>query len=266
MDLTFVQHVFALVSGGLVGFSLALVGGGGSVLAVPLLVYFVGVPVPHMAIGTSAFAVAANGAANVVPHWRQRTIKFRCALVFTVFGVIGAVAGSTIGKAVDGEQLVSWFGLVMVAVGVAMLLRRPGVDRPEVHLDRSSAGLLVPRLALAALPVGFLSGLFGIGGGFLIVPALMLATSMPMVNAIGSSLIAVAALGAATAANYAISGFVDWLLVASLLAGGVIGGIAGARAAQRLAKRRRLLTVIFAAAIIAGGIAVFAQGPFLGGS
>lgn len=259
MDLTLLQHAFAVASGSLVGFSLALVGGGGSVLAVPLLVYLVGVPAPHIAIGTSALAVAVNAAVNVIPHWRQRTIKARCALVFTAFGVVGAIIGSTIGKAVDGDALVGWFGLVMVAVGIGMILRRPGRDNPEIHLDRSSARYLVPRLAIAALPVGLLSGLFGIGGGFLIVPALMLATSMPLINAIGSSLVAISALGAATAANYAISGYVDWILVASLLVGGVIGGFLGAKAATKLAKRRRLLTLVFAIGIIASGIAVFAE-------
>jgi uncharacterized membrane protein YfcA len=223
------------------------------------LVYVVGVPLPHVAIGTSALAVAANAAANVVPHWRGGTIKFRCAFVFAGFGIVGALIGSTIGKAVDGHQLVAWFGVVMVAVGIGMLFRRPSSDKPEVRLNRTSAPVLVPRLAVAALLVGLLSGLFGIGGGFLIVPALMLATGMPMINAVGSSLIAIAALGAATAANYAISGLVDWLLAASLLAGGVVGGFAGVAVARRLAARRRVLTVTFAVAVAAAGVAVSVQ-------
>ncbi len=259
MDLTLVQYGLSVVSGVFVGFSLALVGGGGSVLAVPLLVYVVGVPLPHVAIGTSALAVAANAAANVIPHWRGGTIKFRCAFVFAGFGIVGALIGSTIGKAIDGHQLVGWFGLVMIAVGVGMLLRRPSSDKPEVRLNRETASALVPRLAAAALVVGLISGLFGIGGGFLIVPALMLATGMPMINAVGSSLIAIAALGAATAANYALSGFVDWWLAATLLAGGVVGGFIGVAVARRLAARRRLLTVIFAVAVGAAGVAVSVQ-------
>lgn len=259
MDLTIVQYGLSVVSGIFVGFSLALVGGGGSVLAVPLLVYVVGVPLPHVAIGTSALAVAANAAANVIPHWRGGTIKFRCALVFAGFGIVGALIGSTIGKAIDGHQLVGWFGLVMIAVGIAMLLRRPSIDKPEVRLNRETASLLVPRLAAAALAVGLISGLFGIGGGFLIVPALMLATRMPMINAVGSSLIAIAALGATTAANYAVSGYVDWWLAATLLAGGVVGGFIGVTVAKRLAPRRRLLTIIFAVAVSAAGVAVSVQ-------
>lgn len=258
MDLTAAQYGLTVASGGLVGFVLALVGGGGSVLAVPLLVYLVGVPIPHVAIGTSAIAVAANAAVNVVPHWRAGTIKFRCALTFAGFGVIGALIGSTIGKSVDGDALVGWFGLMMVAVGIGMLVRRGSPGLPEVQLNRSTAGSLVPRLGVAALLVGLLSGLFGIGGGFLIVPALMLATRMPLINAIGSSLIAIAALGSATAANYAIGGFVDWGLAAALLAGGVVGGFAGAAAARRLAGRRRLLNAVFSIGIVASGVAVFA--------
>lgn len=258
MDLTAAQYGLTIASGGLVGFVLALVGGGGSVLAVPLLVYLVGIPVPHVAIGTSALAVAANAAANVVPHWRAGTIKFRCAWVFAGFGVVGALIGSTIGKAVDGDALVGWFGLMMVAVGVGMLVRRGSPGKPEVVLDRNSAPRLVPRLAAAALVVGVLSGLFGIGGGFLIVPALVLATGMPLINAIGSSLIAVAALGGATAANYAFSGLVDWGLAAALLGGGVVGGFAGAAVARRLASRRRLLTAVFSVGIAGSGIAMFA--------
>ncbi len=259
MDLTLAQYGLSVLSGVFVGFSLALVGGGGSVLAVPLLVYVVGVPLPHVAIGTSALAVAANAAANVIPHWRSGTIKFRCAFVFAGFGIVGALIGSTIGKAIDGHQLVGWFGLVMIAVAIGMLFRRPSSDKPEVRLDRNTAGVLVPRLAAAALLVGLVAGLFGIGGGFLIVPALMLATGMPMINAVGSSLIAIAALGAATAANYAVSGLVDWGLAATLLAGGVVGGFGGVYVARRMATRRRLLTIIFAAAVMAAGVAVSVQ-------
>lgn len=259
MDLTAAQYGLTLASGGLVGFVLALVGGGGSVLAVPLLLYVVGIPVPHVAIGTSALAVAANAAANVVPHWRNGTIKWRCALLFAGFGVVGALAGSTIGKSIDGSSLVAWFGVMMAAVGVGMLLRRGSLGDPGVRLTRVTAGRLAPKLAVSGLAVGLISGLFGIGGGFLIVPALILATGMPLINAIGSSLIAVAALGGATATNYAVGGLVDWGLAAALLAGGVAGGFLGAAIARRLAERKRLLNIAFSTGIIAAGAAMFAS-------
>ncbi len=96
------QSVLALASGSVVGFTLGLVGGGGSVLAVPLLVYLVGVTNPHVAIGTSAVAVAANALLNLVNHGRAGAVKWRCAAVFTVAGVLGAFVGAWFGRQVDG--------------------------------------------------------------------------------------------------------------------------------------------------------------------
>ena len=98
------QYVLGALSGSLVGLTLGLFGGGGSILAVPLMVYLVGVPDPHMAIGTSAFAVAANAATSLVSHARQGTVKWRCAALYSGAGIVGALAGSTLGKAVDGRQ------------------------------------------------------------------------------------------------------------------------------------------------------------------
>src|SRR5579875_3521605 len=102
MVLTLTQGTLGLASGSLVGFSLGLVGGGGSILAVPLLVYLVGVSSPHVAIGTSAIAVAASAAANLANHARAGNMKWLCALVFTAAGIVGAFLGSSVGKAVDG--------------------------------------------------------------------------------------------------------------------------------------------------------------------
>src|SRR5687767_15983561 len=109
MDLSLTQSALGLASGSLVGFTLGLVGGGGSILAVPLLVYVVGVTNPHVAIGTSAVAVAANAAANLANHARAENVKWRCALVFAVAGVAGAFLGSSLGKTVDGQKLLALF-------------------------------------------------------------------------------------------------------------------------------------------------------------
>src|SRR5215475_2408528 len=114
------QDLLTILSGGIVGFSLGLIGGGGSVLAVPLLLYVVGVRDPHVAIGTSALAVALNAFANLAQHARAGTVKWPCATVFAAAGVIGALVGSTIGKAIDGQRLLFVFALVMIAVGVSM--------------------------------------------------------------------------------------------------------------------------------------------------
>lgn len=239
------QYLLGSGSGALVGFVLALVGGGGSILAVPLIVYLVGVTNPHVAIGTSAFAVAVNAATGLAGHARAGTVKWRCASVFALAGVAGAFAGSTLGKAVDGEKLLFLFALVMIAVGALMLRRRGRAGNPNVILGRDNAGKLLGFGAGA----GAFSGFFGIGGGFLVVPGLTAATGMPIINAIGSSLVAVAAFGATTAFNYALSGLVDWLLAAAFIAGGLVGGLAGAAAAKRLSEQRDVLTMIFAGLI-----------------
>jgi hypothetical protein len=234
-----------LASGSLVGFSLGLIGGGGSILAVPLMFYLVGVPDAHVAIGTSAIAVGANAAANLVQHARRGTVKWLCAGVFAAAGVAGAFAGSSLSKLVDGQRLLVMFALLMIVVGASMLRRRRTAGNEGVQLDREN----LPKLLGLGFLTGLLSGFFGIGGGFLIVPGLMLATGMPILCAIGSSLVAVTAFGLTTAANYAWSGLVDWRLAGIFLAGGVVGGVAGAALARRLADRRGALNVAFALVI-----------------
>ncbi len=253
--MTLFQDVLAVLSGTLVGFSLGLIGGGGSVLAVPLLVYVVGVKSPHIAIGTSALAVAANAAFNLYSHWRTGHVKAACAITYAVFGIAGAAIGSTVGKAVNGNHLLALFGVVMIVIAVSMVRRPPSAGHPEVQLNRGTAGHLIPRLAIAALATGFLSGFFGIGGGFLIVPGLVVATGMPLINAIASSLVSVTSFGATTAANYALSGLVDWWIALLLLLGGTVGGFAGTAAARHLAGQRRMLATAFA--VIVGVVGVY---------
>lgn len=245
--LSLTQGALGLASGSLVGFSLGLVGGGGSILAVPLLVYLVGVSNPHVAIGTSAVAVAANAAANLVNHARAGNVKWRCALVFAVAGMLGAFGGSTLGKMVDGQKLLALFAVLMMVVGALMLRGRHGEGDASVRLSRDN----LPKLVGLGLGAGALSGFFGIGGGFLIVPGLMLATGMPILNAVGSSLVAVAAFGLTTAANYALSGLVDWGLASLFVAGGIMGGLLGARSAKGLSGKRGALNLVFAALIFA---------------
>ena len=236
-----------LASGSLVGFSLGLIGGGGSILAVPLMIYLVGVPQPHVAIGTSAVAVGVNAAANLVQHARRGTVKWRCAAVFAAAGVAGALVGSTLSKWMDGQRLLAMFALLMFVVGASMLRRRPEAGSGSIELSHEN----FPKLVILGVLTGLLSGFFGIGGGFLIVPGLMLATGMPILNAIGSSLVAVAAFGVTSAANYAVSGLVDWGLAAVFIAGGVLGGLLGAALAKHLADKRGALNITFALVIFA---------------
>jgi uncharacterized membrane protein YfcA len=176
--------------------------------------------------------------------------------VFALSGVVGAAAGAALGKLVDGGRLLVLFGALMVAIGLIMLRPRGSAGDPGVRLSRDSVSRLLPLLITAGLVVGALSGFFGIGGGFLIVPGLSGATAMPLINAIGSSLVSVTAFGLTTAVSYAVSGLVDWWLAALFVGGGALGGLAGIWAGQRLASHRRALSATFAGAVIAVGLYV----------
>ncbi len=249
----------ALGSGVAIGVVLALIGGGGSILAVPLLVYLVGMSSTHVAVGTAALAVAANATVGLGLHARRTRVHWPCAAVFSVAGVGGALLGAAIGKATDGQKLLALFGLVMIVVGALMLRSKPaGGD--DVWLTRESAPRLVPRLVGLGAGVGLLSGFFGIGGGFLIVPGLMMATGMSLAAATSASLVAVAAFGLASASSYAWSGLIDWPIAGLLIAGGVVGAMLGARANAILARHKSTLTRVFAGFVIAAGLYVSARG------
>lgn len=250
--------ILAVLSGSVVGFSLGAIGGGGSILAVPLLIYVVGIGDPHVAIGTSALAVSVNAFANMLGHWRSGTVKWPCAAAFAASGAAGAALGSTLGKITDGRALIFLFALAMLAVGSAMLRPRAGGGDPEVRID--------PRIALRLIGIGLLtgavSGFFGIGGGFLIVPGIMLGSGMPIINAIGSSLLSVGIFGLTTAANYALAGLIDWPVAGLFVAGGIGGGIMGMKAAIALAPGRRVLTRIFAGVVLAVGAYMLARSGY----
>ena len=249
------QGGLGLASGALVGFSLGLVGGGGSILAVPLMVYVVGVPDAHVAIGTSAIAVAANAAVNLSNHARGGTVRWSCALSFAAAGIIGAFLGSIFGKMLDGQKLLALFAMLMLVIAVLMLKTRSRIGLPDVQMDWTN----MPAIVGLGLATGTLSGFFGIGGGFLIVPALMLATGMSIMNAVSSSLVAVTAFGLTTAASYAWSGLISWGLAGLFVAGGIAGGLIGTRSAQLLSARRGALNVVFAAVIIAVALYMLAR-------
>lgn len=237
----------AVLSGSAVGLVLALIGGGGSILATPALLYVVGVANPHVAIGTSALAVSVNAFANLVSHARRGNVKWKCAIVFAAAGVVGAMIGAAIGKLTDAAILLPLFAALMIIVGAAMLIRRKVETESHVQLNARNA----PRLIAYGLGAGALSGFFGIGGGFLIVPGLVAATGMSMLQAVGSSLFSVGSFGAAAAASYASDGLVDWRIAALFIGGGVAGGLIGASFATHLAKQRGALQRVFAGVVFA---------------
>ena len=132
MHLEIVQYALGAISGGLVGLTLGLFGGGGSILAVPLMVYLVGVTDAHIAIGTSAVAVAANAATNLITHARRGNVRWRCALIYSAAGIAGAFLGSLAGKALDGGRLLFLFALLMLVVGGLMVFTRNRKEQAAV--------------------------------------------------------------------------------------------------------------------------------------
>ncbi len=235
----------ALGSGALVGLTLGLVGGGGSILATPLLLYVVGVADAQVAIGTSAVAVSVSAVLNLIGHARAGHVRWICGLVFAAIGSAGALFGSSIGKAIATNHLLILFAAIMIVVGVSMLWPRRLAEggSPPISFH------LCVWTGATAVAVGTASGFFGIGGGFLIVPGLIFATGMPTIDAVGSSLIAVGSFGLATAVTYARSGLVDWLVAFQFIAGGLGGGIVGLLLGNRLASRKNLLNQVFAVLI-----------------
>lgn len=236
----------AVAGGAVIALLLGLFGGGGSVLATPLLLYLVGIRDPHVAIGTGAAAVAVNAAANLAVQARAGTVKWPCALSFAGAGLAGSLAGATLAQQVDGEALLGAFALAMLAVGLAMLRPAKAAGDPSVRLDMA----MTLKLAPAGLVVGLAAGFFGIGGGFLIVPGLMAATGMTLANAAASSLVSVLVFGAATAGTYAMAGRVDGPVLIAMVAGGAIGVLAAKPLAPRLATRAALARRLFAIMVI----------------
>lgn len=248
------HDLLAVLCGSLVGFSLSLIGGGGSILAMPLLLYIVGLHDPHRAIGTSALAVAVNAFANLIPHARMRHVRWRAAFMFAATGVLGAYLGSSLGKVIDGRRLLILFALLMLVIAALMLRGKrahDGTGYPHAHA--------FPRLAVVGLGAGSLAGFFGIGGGFLIVPGLVFASGMAMIEAIGTSLFCVGAFGLTAALNYAVSGLVVWPFACEFVVGGIAGGWCGMLAAQKLSHTRGALTVLFAVVIVAVALFMLAK-------
>ena len=162
--------------------------------------------------------------------------------------------GSSLGKIIDGHRLLVLFALLMLVIAALMLRGRRGHDGsgyPHRYM--------FPRLGAVGLVAGSLAGFFGIGGGFLIVPGLVLASGMGMIEAIGTSLFCVGAFGFTAALNYAASGLVAWPIALEFIAGGVAGGWLGMLGAQKLSRKRGALTVLFAVVIVAVALFMLAK-------
>lgn len=251
MSIAFVlptQVVLAAISGLSIGFALGLVGGGAGMLSVPLLLYFVKVGDPHVAIGTTAAALAATALVNLVSYARAGLVRWRTGIVFAAAGVSGAFAGSRWSLRVDGGSLMLLLAAIVALVAVLMFSRTQAAAG-KVALEQSESGRSFAT-AGAGVAVGGVAGFFGISGGFLTVPALHFIARVPMLEAVASSLVSVVVFGTTTATNYAMAGKVDLSLVLALVAGGVVGGHVGMRSAKAMAARGHALRRVFAAMLL----------------
>lgn len=242
-EITLIQIVLSIISGFLVGFFLGLIGGGGSILAIPLLIYFVGYDHPHIVIGTTALAVSINAFLNLVPHARKKHVDFKKGVLFSIPGIIGVLIGAELGLLTPGKKLLFIFAILMIVIAVYML-KRKCVDESVNPCRKIS----YPKLFGIGFVVGFASGYFGIGGGFLIVPGLIYSGALNIIQAVGTSLISVGTFGLVTALRYSLSGDLNILITVLYIIGGIGGGWTGAHFASKVSKRA--LTEIFAIIII----------------
>jgi len=247
VEIATISYSAAVLGGAVIGLLLSVFGGGGSVLATPLLLYIVGVRDPHVAIGTSAAAVAVNAAVGLLVQARAGRVKWPCALVFGGAGLTGSLIGAHFAKQIDGSQLLLWFAVAMAFVGGSMLIPRKSEGDAGVRLTTA----LTLKIAPAGAATGLAAGFFGIGGGFLIVPGLMAATGMTLANAAASSLVSVVLFGAATSASYAASGLVDWRVFLALVSGGSIGSMIAIPVGRLLTERTTVARRAFALMVLA---------------
>lgn len=227
----------------LIGISLGLLGGGGSILAVPILIYAVGMAAKP-AIAMSLLVVGTTSLVGSVRHWKGGNVDLRTALVFGVVSMAGSYGGGRLAALLTDTVQLTLFAVVMLAASVSMFRpARPGSEhRTRVRL---------PLVVAAAAGVGLLTGVVGVGGGFLIVPALVLFGGLPMKQAVGTSLLVIAMNSASGFLAYAGDVRIDWgftLLFISLAVAGVFGGAALARHVSAGQLRRGFAVFLIAVA------------------
>lgn len=204
----------SLVLGALIGVLLGLLGGGGSILAVPALVYGIGLGVEE-AIPISLIVVAMASAVGAGPKIRAGHVRWRMAGIFSAAGIPAAVLGGVISRQLPAPVLLIGFAVVMVAAGIRMLADRASTGTAcEVNAGQVNWRRCVPRSIAAGFLVGLMTGLFGVGGGFLIVPALVVGLGVQMSTAIGTSLLIIVANSGAGIFSHLQGISVDWSLTA----------------------------------------------------
>lgn len=251
----------ALPIGLLIGLALGALGGGGSILTVPALVYVLGQD-PRTATTSSLLIVGVTSLMALAPHARAGRVRFGQGLMFGALGTAGSFAGSALATHIAPQVLLTSFAALMLLVAALMLrrsLRAASTDLPqdpttEPILTFSPLTCACPRLAkvaVTATAVGLLTGFFGVGGGFILVPALVLALSFPMPVAVGTSLLVIAVNSATALAARISTGAIhlDWPLLAAFTAAAIAGSILGGRVASHV--KARHLTRTFAVLLVA---------------
>lgn len=219
--------IAALGFGAIIGLALGTLGAGGSILTVPILVYAIGLPV-QAATGTSLAIVGLNAAFGSLDYLRRGRSLPKTGIAFGVSGAIAAFAGTWLNHLVPGALILVLFSFLMVAAAVSMLRRRADEGKALDFDERFSASSWGKLVAVGS-GVGFLTGFFGVGGGFLIVPALVVIIGLPMHLAVGTSLIAIALNAFWGLLGHLQFGGLDWGLTALFVVGGIIGVLVGGK-------------------------------------
>jgi len=236
--------LLALPFGVAIGLSLGLVGGGGSILAVPVLVYVLGEHV-RQATTESLLIVGVTSLAGALEHWRGGRVRWRVAVGFGVGSVGGAFAGTALNRLASGTTILFAFAGVMLVAALAMLRRGGGTTGGGAIVRGRRLWLRAPPLGVA---VGLLTGFFGVGGGFVVVPALVLLLGLAMPVAIGTALLVVATTSAAALAAHLASGSIDWRIAVAFTTSAVVAAVAGSRLGTHLSTAR--LSQLFAGLIV----------------
>lgn len=246
------QAGLAVLSGGLIGLALGATGGGGSLLAIPLLVYLLGMKVQPATV-LSLMVVAASALIGVYQRRKSGEVRVKPGLIFSVTGAAGAWAGAFGHQFVRGEMVLLLFSVLMIVVAWRMW-RSSG--QTDSRFTGESCAERFPRscwvkVSLIGMVVGLLTGFFGVGGGFVIVPALTLVLGFPMRMAVSTSLLIIALVAVGGLVGHLQTGQVDWPLIGLLLLGSAIGMTGGSWVAQQvsqatLAKSFAAITILVA--------------------
>lgn len=248
----------ALLLAVLVGVALGLMGGGGSILTVPILTYVLGMG-PKEAIASSLFIVGVTSAVSVISHARAGRVRWKTGFIFGLAGMAGAFAGGIIGGYIPGAVLMILFAIMMIATATAMIRGR---RKPADASGEPQRSLPILRILLDGFAVGIATGLVGAGGGFLIVPALNLLGGIPMAIAVGTSLLIIAMKSFAGLAGYLLSVQIDWPVVLAFTATAIAGSFIGSALAGKIPETAlRKGFGIFV--LVVGGFVIFQEAPAL---